>query len=97
MFNRWLMLVVLMVFLTTFSACAGTQSAQRNSLLNSNWGRSFETQRYNQILNPEAGKDLAPVTGLDGQVAEKNMERYRGGGTNKKTMPQIGILTIKNK
>jgi hypothetical protein len=42
-----------------------------------NWGRSFETALYQQILNPEAGKEPEPVDGLDGDAAVRNLEQYR--------------------
>lgn len=47
------------------------------SMLDQNWGRSVETARFNQTLNPQAGENLEPVTGLDGQGAENAMETYR--------------------
>lgn len=34
--------------------CAGTPH------LDSNWGRSFETAKYLQTLNPDAGKAITP-------------------------------------
>jgi len=33
----------------------------------------------NQTLNPEAGKNLEPATGLDGKTAEGIMQKYREG------------------
>lgn len=45
--------------------------------LDQNWRRSLETARYNQTLNPAAEKNLAPVTGLDGQSAANAVETYR--------------------
>ncbi len=51
--------------------CAGP------SMLDQNWGRSVETARYNQTLNPQAGQNLEPVEGLDGQAADNALEVYR--------------------
>lgn len=45
--------------------------------LDKNWGRSYETAKFNQIVNPEADKNLDPVVGLDAVAAEKNMKKYR--------------------
>ena len=47
------------------------------TMLDQNWARSVETARYNQILNPQAGQNLDPVEGLDGQSAENILEAYR--------------------
>jgi hypothetical protein len=49
--------------------CAGTATG-RQSRLDQNWGRSFESALYNQTLNPEAGKNLEPVEGIDGSAAQ---------------------------
>ncbi len=53
------------------AGCAGP------SMLEQNWGRSVETARFNQTLNPQAGENLEPVTGLDGQSAGNALESYR--------------------
>lgn len=53
--------------------CAGP------SMLDQNWGRSVETARYSQTLNPEAEKNLEPVEGLDGKSAQNTMEAYQKG------------------
>lgn len=64
------------------------------SQLDRNWGRSFESAKYNQILNPEAEKNLKPVVGLEGRVEEKIMEGYvKGfeGQNNQASPPSYGI------
>jgi hypothetical protein len=53
------------------AGCAGP------SLLEQNWGRSVETARFNQTLNPQAGENLEPVTGMDGESAGNALEAYR--------------------
>jgi type IV pilus biogenesis protein CpaD/CtpE len=57
------------------SACAteGKFSDKRIT----NWGASFESAKSNQIVNPEAGKDLKPVSGFDGEAADITIEKYR--------------------
>jgi hypothetical protein len=58
--------------------CAG-KPAQRETMLDKYWGSSFESARYNQLLNPDAGKNLDPVVGMDGAAAGQTMDRYREG------------------
>ena len=41
------------------------------------YGTSYKLQIVNQTANPEAGKSLAPVEGLDGQAAANTMTKYR--------------------
>ena len=53
------------------AGCAGP------SMLDENWGRSVETARFNQTLNPNAGENLEPVKGLDGHSADNALEAYR--------------------
>ncbi|MDD2391136.1 MAG: hypothetical protein PHP23_15605 [Desulfobacterales bacterium] len=72
---KQLTLIGLTAILTFLFGCA--EHYQEKTLLEKNWGKSFETARYQQILNPEAGKSMAQVTGLDGQAALNNLTKYR--------------------
>ena len=63
--------------------CEHIPSARQDTLLNRNFGRAYETARYNQILNPDAGKNLQPVEGLDGQLVQENLNTYRKGKEKK--------------
>ena len=73
-----ILIVVLAVFSITLWGCAGNlPEAQRVDYLEMNWGKSFESAKNNQILNPEAGKSLEPVVGLDGQAAEHGVNKYK--------------------
>ena len=74
---RCLIIIVLIAALSIFSGCGATQ-------LEKNWGKSFESAKSNQILNPEAGQNLDPVVGLDGQAAEGGLGTYRNGFAPKK-------------
>ena len=71
--------IAIMVVLVVSTSCANNASLMTpsESRLDENWGRSFESAKYNQILNPDAGKKLDPVTGLDGQAADAGIQQYR--------------------
>jgi len=71
---KYLIIIGLIAVLSIFSGCA-----QKQTVLDSNWGKSFESAKSNQILNPEAGQNLAPVAGLDGQAAEGVLGTYLKG------------------
>ena len=77
MLNRCFLVSAGIVVLLAFSGCQKMYYGEQGPLLEQNWGRSFETMKQNQILNPEAGKDLSPVVGLDGNAANTNMNSYR--------------------
>ena len=62
-----------------------------DSTLDKNWGRSFESAKYNQILNPGAAKNNKPVTGLDGQAGEINMGAYRDSFAGDTPSPDYNI------
>ena len=91
MLTRCLILIGLIAALSIFSGC-GT----RETMLDKNWGSSFESAKQSQILNPEAGKNLDPVVGLDGQAAAANMKKYREGFTKEKSN-NLGTITIQSK
>jgi hypothetical protein len=76
MLMRSLIGIGLMLAGMALLGCNGTYTGGQATFLESNWGRSFEAAKYHQMLNPDAGKDLNPVEGLDGRAAEKNMEQY---------------------
>ena len=44
--------------------------------LEMDYGTSFKLAKFNQILNPDAEKNLEPVIGLDADPAQKIMDRY---------------------
>jgi len=90
MLTRCFTLIGLIATLLIFSGCG-----PRETMLSRNWGNSFESAKQSQILNPEAGKNLEPVVGLDGQAAGNNMEKYRRGF--KKENSKEMTLTIQGK
>lgn len=68
----------------------GCSTADRQQdMLNKNWGRSYETAKHMQIIDPDAGKNQIPVTGLNGEAAVVNLEKYiKGDSTTKKSTAQ---------
>ena len=61
------------VALITVAGCT-----KRPTTLGPDPGVAYFTQRDAQILNPDAGKNLEPIQGLeDGPAAKNTMERYR--------------------
>jgi len=59
--------------------CGQNPIQNHPTLLEENWGRSFEMMKYNQILNAEADKNLDPVDEMDGEAAKSTMDRYKEG------------------
>jgi hypothetical protein len=99
MLTRVAVIVVAVVCMVGFVGCYKgniVSPFEPESQLDRNWGRSLEAAKYNQILNPEADKNLAPVEGLQGPVAERIYEEYKKGGEQKKqTRPSgFGVMTL---
>jgi hypothetical protein len=66
----WILIGFLTLFLS-LARCAGP------SRLEIDCGTSHKLARFNQILDPEAEKDLEPVTGFDGNAAKRVVEKYQ--------------------
>jgi hypothetical protein len=69
MIKKTIALTIAGAMLAFFTGCSSSGPVYEETLLDKNWGRSVESAKYNQILNPDAGKNLAPVEGLDGKAA----------------------------
>jgi hypothetical protein len=76
MLKKTIALTIACAMLALSAGCSSSGPVHEETLLDKNWGRSVETAKYNQILNPDAGKDLTPVEGLSGKAAENSVEKY---------------------
>ena len=56
--------------------CIAAGCAQPLTRLEMDYGTSYKLAKFNQIMYPEAEKNLAPVTGLGGRAAQATMDRY---------------------
>ncbi len=94
MFKNNIILIALTAVLSVMLwGCAGNlPKSQRTKMIDMNWGKSFESAKNNQILNPEAGMEPEPVVGLDGEAAGYNMKKYRDA-FKKAEPPKTPVLT----
>ena len=76
MITRCLTIIGLIAALSISSGCGGGSAGQKGTMLDKNWGKSFEAAKFNQTLNPQASKNVNPVVGLDGQAADNIQLRY---------------------
>jgi len=76
MLKKTIALTIACAMLALSAGCSSSGPVYEETLLDKNWGRSVETAKYNQILNPEAGKDLTPVEGLSGNAADNSVQKY---------------------
>lgn len=68
---------------------------QRGYQVQKNWGRSYESAKYLQILHPEAG-GARVVEGLDGQAAEQIYQQYLKSFSEKEPSTTLGTILIGN-
>lgn len=71
-----------------FSGCS-----EAPSKVDANYGESVRQAQTSQILYPDAGENLEPCEGLDGQAAAIVMDEYRKGFTKEEKKKSI-ISTI---
>ena len=69
--NRIFIYSIILGLLSLPIGCAGPSRVEMD------YGTSFKLATFNQTLNPEAEKNLDPVTGLDGVKAKTTIERYQ--------------------
>lgn len=67
----------LKIVLISFLVLIAGGCAALPSRVEMDYGNSFKQARSNQILNPEAGKNLNLVSGFDGQAARTAIDNYR--------------------
>ncbi len=76
--GNFTLIVLLTVLSLTLWGCAGNlPQGKRADILDMNWGKSLETAKNKQILNPDASENLDPVLGLDGQASEYTVNKYK--------------------
>jgi hypothetical protein len=74
---------------------AGLLASCAPSRLEMDRGTSYKLQKVNQIANPDAGKDLKPVEGLDGQAAAAAVAK-RQKEFEKTEKPASTVINIGN-
>lgn len=82
--------IFLFGLIAIFSICIGCAGPSR---LEMDYGTSYKLAKFNQVLNPEAEKNLEPVTGFDGGAAKATMDRYQKN-FEKPTPPPTYVLSV---
>jgi hypothetical protein len=76
-----------------FAACSSPIHEQ--SLLQKNWGRSYETQLHLQTANPDAGKQTDPILGMDGASVDYILDAYHKSFRSGKKKETVNIIKLK--
>jgi hypothetical protein len=75
MIKRCFILIGVVVIFSISVGCAGNQLSR----LEMDYGTSFKLAIFNQVLDPDAEKNIDPVYGFDGKSGKITMERYWKG------------------
>ena len=76
------------------AGCSGAYLHGEETLLDKNWGRSYETAKFNQTLDPDAPLRNDPVTGMSGGTAENAIEQYQNSFKEQKQEEVGNILKL---
>ena len=90
MSTNYFLRIVALISMAVIFGC-GSTAFQQTTTLDKNWGRSFESAKYNQIIDHKAAKNRKPVTGLDGVAGENNMGTYRKSFAADTPSPEYNI------
>jgi len=77
MIGRLTMRKATLYILSTTLALFFISGCAQPSRVDKSHGRSVKQALVNQILDPEAEKNLEPVTGLDGKAGQAGIDKYR--------------------
>lgn len=94
MLKKQLVIIAVLAGFLIISCGTRTTLFKWESTLENNWGRSYETAKYNQIFNPDAHKNLDPVLGIDGRISDYNVEKYKTGFKEKESRDVVNILKL---
>lgn len=71
MYRILLTTIVAAAIVTMAAACTGTPHLHRH------WGKSIETAKQNQTVNPQAGRESAQASDMDGTAADHAIDSYQ--------------------
>jgi hypothetical protein len=92
---RYASAIVIIASLAILGGCGSHYYHQGETPLEKNWGRAFESAKYNQTLNPNASENLAPVVGMDGEEAEIVWRDHLKKEPGTKAPTEFGVVTVK--
>lgn len=90
--------ILAVIFTAALFGCNhySANQCQQPSELDLNWGRAFETAKYNQYLDPNTGKTTDPVVGREGPIADKIMQGHFEYKAPEKTTEKYELGDVSN-
>ena len=86
-------IIFILITLVMILPVAEGYCEMEKSRLEMDFGTSYKLAKFNQILDPDAEKNLEPVYGLDGSAAAAAIGEYRKGfqGTEEKPVFMFSV------
>lgn len=79
MYKILLTIIVTTAIVTMAAACTGTPHLHRH------WGKSVETAKQNQTVDPQAGRESAQTSDMDGTAADHAINSYQNSFKSQRT------------
>jgi hypothetical protein len=90
MLKKGLIIIGITATVLAASACSGPETLSQR-----NWGKSYETAAYNQMVNPDADKTQKVTGGMDGQAAMNTVKTYRDSFKAKQQNQKSYFINLK--
>lgn len=91
-------IIIIIGITIVFPVLSGCSSMNKRELIvEKNWGRSYETVRFSQIINPDAGESKAEDQGIDGVAGKHNYDKYQKGFKKEDAPSQIFNINLGGK
>lgn len=91
--KKMMMIIGITIVFPVLFGC-NSYKTQRELVMDKNWGRSYETARFNQTENPDAGETLIEDQGIDGTVAGYNHSKYKKAFQKSESPSQVFNINV---
>lgn len=91
--KKIMIIIGITIVLSVLSGCRD----QRTLLVDKNWGRTYETVRFSQTVNPDAGELSAEVPDIDGRAGKYNYDKYQKSFQKDETVKQTININLGDK
>lgn len=92
--QKIIIIIAITIIFSVLSGCG--HMSQRELMVEKNWGRSHETARFSQIINPDAGEGMVEDQSMDGVAGKYNYDQYQDDFKKQKSPSQIFNINLGN-
>ncbi|MEN8212055.1 MAG: hypothetical protein ABFR31_10065 [Thermodesulfobacteriota bacterium] len=93
--RKIMIMIGIAIIFFALSGCNGYKN-QRELAVDKNWARSFETARFTQIVNPDAGNIAVEDQGMNGIAVQHNHDKYQKDFKKQDAPSQVFNINLGN-